>query len=607
MQMAHAGRSRPPTSRALSPTTEAAADPTASSGRTADSSMAGAGSGDSSCAVLPGPYGRSIVYPSILVVGGLLFFSFLGSVSLFDWDEINFAEIAREMLVTRDFLTPRIDFAPFWEKPPLFMWMQACSMTLFGVNEFAARFPNAVGGLVTLLVLYEIGRRVQDARLGALWSLVYAGSILPFFYFKSGIIDPWFNLFIFSGIFLAVLGMVDAAGKNWKLFASGMLVGLGILTKGPAALLIVCLTAAAWMAVARRRIPLSVRNALSFLGGLVITGGFWFAVQLAAGRFDLLREFFVYQLRLFSTKDAGHGGFPGYHVVVLMLGLFPASAFFLGGLKAASDESSLQRVWRQACIALMLTVVVLFEIVRTKIIHYSSLAYFPVTFLAALSLSRIIAGEQPFTRLSKGLLLVTGSVVGLGVVGLSAVGFYRERIVASGMIRDPFVAGSLGADVPWSGYEWSVALILLAAVAAFLMARNPTHRVAGLFGLSALFVFALMLVFTGRIEGHSQRAALDFYRSKREEDCHLRAVGFKSYATLFYGQKRPGQPMSSDEKWLASGAIDKPAYFVFKIKRKAEQLARYPELKILYEKNGFVFACRTPEDHVPRSSNRSQP
>ena len=137
----------------------------------------------------------------IAIIASLLFIPFLGNVHLFDWDEINFAECAREMLVTGDYFSVKINYLPFWEKPPVFIWMQALSMKMFGVNEFAARFPNAIAGIVTLLVLFNIGRKLFDVRFGLLWTLIYAGSFLPHFYFKSGIIDPWFNLFIFSGIY----------------------------------------------------------------------------------------------------------------------------------------------------------------------------------------------------------------------------------------------------------------------------------------------------------------------------------------------------------------------------------------------------------------------
>ena len=82
----------------------------------------------------------------IALVAALLFIPGLGAVHLFDWDEINFAEIAREMLATHNWLQPQIGYVPFYEKPPLFMWMQAVSMSAFGVNEFAARFPDAICG-----------------------------------------------------------------------------------------------------------------------------------------------------------------------------------------------------------------------------------------------------------------------------------------------------------------------------------------------------------------------------------------------------------------------------------------------------------------------------
>ncbi len=79
-----------------------------------------------------------IIQTAILLLGAVLFLPGLGIVHLFDWDEINFAESAREMIVTGDYLTVQINFEPFWEKPPLFIWMQVLSMKIFGINEFAA-------------------------------------------------------------------------------------------------------------------------------------------------------------------------------------------------------------------------------------------------------------------------------------------------------------------------------------------------------------------------------------------------------------------------------------------------------------------------------------
>src|ERR1041385_947023 len=100
----------------------------------------------------------------VFICGLIPFVPFLGHVHLFDWDEINFAECAREMVVTKNYTTVQIDFLPFWEKPPLFIWMQAASMHIFANIDFAARFPNAVCGAVTLLVIYILGRRIYDEK-----------------------------------------------------------------------------------------------------------------------------------------------------------------------------------------------------------------------------------------------------------------------------------------------------------------------------------------------------------------------------------------------------------------------------------------------------------
>ena len=105
----------------------------------------------------------------IILLGIFLFVPFLGRVHLFDWDEINFAECAREMMVMKDYLRAYLDYLPFWEKPPLFFWMQIASMMIFGVNEFASRFPNAICGIFTLIVVFSIGKKVLGERFGILW------------------------------------------------------------------------------------------------------------------------------------------------------------------------------------------------------------------------------------------------------------------------------------------------------------------------------------------------------------------------------------------------------------------------------------------------------
>ena len=213
------------------------------------------------------PFRRFLVYTGILVITALLLLPFLGTVNLFDSDETNYAETAREMILTDDYLTVQVDFEPFPEKPPLFFWLQSFSMKIFGVNEFAARFPNAICGIVSLMVLYCFGRKIYGHRFGLLWILSYGAAILPFFFFKSGIIDPWFNLFIFIGIalFIFYLDPQKQRTRLPNLLLSALFFGLAVLTKGPVAMLIFILCFLTFLVLSRFRISTSVIHVLLFI------------------------------------------------------------------------------------------------------------------------------------------------------------------------------------------------------------------------------------------------------------------------------------------------------------------------------------------------------
>ena len=120
-------------------------------------------------------------YQFLLTIIGLAFFlPFLGSVHLFDWDEINFAESSREMLVSKNFFQVQTNYEPFMEKPPLFFWLQSLSMSVFGMTEFAARFPNAIFGGLTMLTLFKLGKTLRSDIFGFIWALIYFGcNLIP--------------------------------------------------------------------------------------------------------------------------------------------------------------------------------------------------------------------------------------------------------------------------------------------------------------------------------------------------------------------------------------------------------------------------------------------
>lgn len=532
----------------------------------------------------------------LLLVSLLFYVPFLGQVHLFDWDEINFAECAREMIVTGDYLNVQINFQPFWEKPPFFIWLQVLSMKLFGINEFAARFPNAVCGIVTLIVLYFSGKRVKDEKLGMIWALVYASSILPFFYFKSGIIDPWFNLFIFAGFWRFI---VYADNKNRLINAllSGIFIGLAVITKGPAALVIFGLAVFVYLIYSRFRIKTSISNILAFTLALLLSGGSWFILQLLNGNYQTIYDFIVYQIRLIQTQDAGHGGFPGYHFVVMLIGVFPAVVFALKGFFKNPNMSGREKLFHTNMNILFGVVIILFSIVKTKIVHYSSLCYFPLTFMAAERIYAILFRGEKIKIFEKVYFITLSILYILIVSGLTQIEKYKHIIIDK--IADKFAAGNLTANANWTGLEIIAPILLLTGLIISLIILKHKGYLQFFKSVAAtflVFTFATVFFITPRVEEYSQNAAIEFYKDKAGEDCYVETIGFKSYADIFYFNKQKVDDKKMlDWNWLGAGPIDKTVYIVSKNTHKKGILESFPKLEIINEKNGWVFYKREPE------------
>jgi len=536
----------------------------------------------------------------IIVLGAiLLFVPFLGVVHLFDWDEINFAESAREMITSGDYLTVQINYLPFWEKPPLFIWLQVLSMKIFGINEFAARFPNAICGLITLLLIFNIGKRFFDKKFAIFWVLAYAGSILPHFYFKSGIIDPWFNLFIFLGIVYFIDYLHKDTYRKLYIVLSAVFIGLAVLTKGPVALLIFLLSGLVFIILRKFKLRITFIDILIYAVVFVFVGGFWFLLQILNGNSGLIMDFIIYQIRLLTTQDAGHGGFFLYHFVVLFFGVFPASVLAIKAFKRKYTEIDYNKTLIQWMLILFWVVLILFTIVKTKIVHYSSLCYFPLTFLAAYSVYKMVNNEMKWSKWITILLISLSSMIFFLIVLLQYIAMNAQKIIAMNVIHDKFAVGNLHAQVHWSGFEFMVGFILVAGiVGSILYFKNERlqYRIAGIFASSILFTNLTIIVLVPRIEQYSQHAAIEFYEKVKGEDCYVETLGFKSYAKYFYFEKnKPTQAKSYDEQWLAAGEIDKTVYFVIKVNDAEDYLKAYPSLKRLYEKNGFVFFARYPK------------
>src|SRR5690554_2158603 len=534
----------------------------------------------------------------IILVGVIFFFPFLGAVHLFDWDEINFAEAAREMLITKEYLQVQIDFLPFWEKPPLFIWLQALSMKIFGVNEFAARFPNALAGIATLSVLYHIGTSLKNDRQGWIWVLLYLGSWLPHFYFKTAIIDPIFNLFIFLAFYQIYLSSLKSS-KTLHYWLTGLFLGAAVLTKGPVAILIAVLCLAVYIVWNKGLWGIGIKGILWISLSTIIFSGSWFFIDILNNGWWFTETFIEYQIRLFSTEDAGHRGPFFYHFIFLIIGCFPASIFIWKRRSDIIPHSDQDRFTAWMWILLIVTLL-LFSIVKTKIVHYSSLCYFPITYLAAKNLSQLNHISTRTNKIYRILLLSIGGLWSIILIALPILGNNLDRLIP--LIDDPFAVANLdGAP------NFSYALILIglanasALIYTFIKAKQHPLKTFGAFSiLNAVIIGVTMIIYTPKIEAISQRAAIEYFQSFEGKNVYVEPIGYKSYAHLFYAKRPNNHSELYKEKgleYLLGEEVDRPVYFITKNIYLDRILTENPQLKVVSERNGYVFLHKlTPKE-----------
>jgi len=206
----------------------------------------------------------------VLVAVALARLLMLGLYPLMDTTEARYAEIARKMVELGDWVTPWFDYGiPFWGKPPLSFWLTAASFKLFGINELVARLPHWLGGLLVAWLVW--GLAVRRSRRAAVYALaLLAGSAL--YFAAAGAVMTDMALAVgttlaMRGFWLGLHGTdQERLRERWLLFVG---IGVGLLAKGPIALVLVALPIVAW-AVATRNLATAWRGLPWLQGCLVV-------------------------------------------------------------------------------------------------------------------------------------------------------------------------------------------------------------------------------------------------------------------------------------------------------------------------------------------------
>jgi 4-amino-4-deoxy-L-arabinose transferase-like glycosyltransferase len=207
-----------------------------------------------------------VVGVALFLLGLLLFLPALGARDLWNPDEPRYAQVAREMTETGEYLVPRLNRGVYMEKPPLFFWSIMAAGALRGrVDETAARLPSAIAGAATIALTYGIGRRLLTPRAGVLAALVLATAAKTMWQARFGQIDMMLTFLVIVAMWCWTRGYVENDSRWYPLFF--LATGLATLAKGPAGFLPPFLGILCFLALTRDRASL---RALGLAPGIVL-------------------------------------------------------------------------------------------------------------------------------------------------------------------------------------------------------------------------------------------------------------------------------------------------------------------------------------------------
>jgi 4-amino-4-deoxy-L-arabinose transferase-like glycosyltransferase len=300
-------------------------------------------------------------------------------------EEGRYVSVAWEMIRSGNWLVPTQDGLPFFDKPPLFYWLTALSMQVFGTNAAAARFAPLLGALLGGLGLYFISRRWAGERVARWTALVLV--TLPFFFGGA----QFANLDMLVAGFMALAVVLAAhavllrrAGQPYRgaMVAAWAAAGFGVLAKGLIGIVLPGFVVVAWLLVTgqpRRLLVLLSPAGLALFALIVVP---WFvAVQVQYPGFA--HYFFVYQ----HFERFAAGGFNNVHpwwffVAILPLMTLPWSLWLLlSTFKGRAGEDAEATLWRRLMWTWLLVVLAFFSIPQSKPPGYVMAVLFPLAWL----------------------------------------------------------------------------------------------------------------------------------------------------------------------------------------------------------------------------------
>ncbi|MGD8377341.1 MAG: glycosyltransferase family 39 protein [Acidobacteriota bacterium] len=430
------------------------------------------------------PRTRALAFLALLLLG-FLWFGNLEYRDLVDPDEGRYAEIPREMMVSGDWVTPRLDGLKYFEKPPFQYWMTAAFYSVLGVDEWVARLWPALAGLLGLALVYVAGSRLHGRRVGALAATMLAGTMMYVVFSHALTLDMGLTLFqTLAVLAIAVAQRDDAARRErvgWMLTAWGA-AAIAVLSKGLIGIVLPGATVVAYAAIHRDTSPLRRLEARWGTGVFLAIAAPWF-VMVSSRNPEFPRFFFWHEHFERFLEPGGRAAPWWYFLPVLVIGALPWSGVLAWSLPRSWRAEPAARFRPSRFLALWCAIVFLFFSASGSKLAPYILPIFPVMvllmaaqveklpprrlaillgiFALPVVLGAFLAppiaahriqkgGLEAFTRLFMPWVEAASGVLGAGTLIAAVLAWRRSRVAA---IVTASCAGLLAVTILMTGHQ----------------------------------------------------------------------------------------------------------------------------------------------------------
>lgn len=279
---------------------------------------------------------------------GIFYYSSLSPHEITVPDEARYSEVAREMLVSGDFITPKLDGVVFYHKPILFYWLQAGIFAVAGVTASSIRFLPMIFGVLGCLMTYGAGLLLYDRRTGLISATCLATSVLYFATSHYANMDIGVAVLLSGSLFsfIVAVNSKKISSTTWQrtglLWLAYFFAGLSVLMKGLVGIAFPLLIVGIWIVLTKnwRLLKNSALISGTFIVVLVTVPWFWLVQQKNP---DFLHYFFYVQhIQRFLSSHFNNVEPFWFYAMVILLGLLPWTIFLSEMLR-----KNILAIWQQ--------------------------------------------------------------------------------------------------------------------------------------------------------------------------------------------------------------------------------------------------------------------